>query len=369
MTGPGCGNKGGVTTTTEGPPQAARAAGLRYTTDGRPGIGRRRNGSGFVYLDADGKRVSDADELARIRGLAVPPAWTEVWISPWPNGHLQATGRDARGRKQYRYHPRWREVRDETKYHRTTAFGRALPAIRRRVERDLARPGLPREKVVAVIVRLLDVSHIRVGNPEYARDNRSFGLTTLRNRHATVSGQEIRFAFRGKGGQSRRVSVRDRRVARVVRRCRELPGQVLFQYEDDDGNLVDVTSSDVNEYLLEITGEDFTSKDFRTWSGTVLAAEALAEAGEHRSQRQATRKVTRAIEEVAEQLGNTPAVCRACYIHPDVVQAYRDGTLLDYLDPRGSRAGVKRIRGLRIEEARVLALLRAMARAGRSRAA
>jgi DNA topoisomerase I len=349
------------------PPDAARAAGLRYTTDRRPGIRRRRSGSGFVYLDAGGRRVADPDELARIRALAVPPAWTDVWICPSPNGHLQATGRDARGRKQYRYHPRWRVVRDQTKYHRTTAFGKALPTIRRRVERDLALPGLPRDKVLAVVVRLLDVSHIRVGNPEYAKDNGSFGLTTLRARHVTVSGEEIRFSFRGKGGQPRRVSVRDRRVARVVRRCRDLPGQELFQYQAEDGTPADLTSSDVNEYLFGITGQDFTSKDFRTWSGTVLAAEALAGAGGFRSQRQATRNVVRAIEAVSEVLGNTPAVCRKCYVHPDVVEAYLDGTLLDYLNPGGSRASVKRIRGLRIEEARVLALLRAKSRAARSR--
>ncbi|MGH2723659.1 MAG: DNA topoisomerase IB [Actinomycetota bacterium] len=350
------------------PPEAARAAGLRYTTDRRPGIRRRRNGPGFVYLGSDGDRVTDPGEVARIRSLAVPPAWTDVWICPSPNGHLQATGRDARGRKQYRYHPTWRRVRDETKYDRTTVFGKALPGIRRRVDRDLAERGLPKDKVL-VVVRLLDVSHIRVGNPEYARDNSSFGLTTLRGRHVQVSGEEIRFSFRGKGGQPSRVSVRDRRVARVVRRCRELPGQELFRYEGEDGTPKDVTSTDVNEYLARITGEEFTSKDFRTWSGTVLAAEALAEAGGIRTRRQATRKVVRAIEAVSGELGNTPAVCRKCYVHPDVVEAYLDGTLLDYLDPGGPKAGVRRVRGLRIEEARVLALLRDRSRAARGRAA
>lgn len=351
------------------PPEAARAAGLRYTTDGVHGITRRRNGAGFVYLGPDGKRVTDPEALVRIKALAIPPAWTDVWISLLPNGHLQATGRDARGRKQYRYHERWREVRDETKYHRTTTFARALPAIRRRVDRDLASTGLPREKVVAAVVRLLDISNIRIGNPEYARDNGSFGLTTLRSRHVKVSGERLRFSFRGKGGKRIEVAVEDRRVARIVQRCRDLPGQELFQYVGDDGDPVDVGSSDVNEYLLAVTGQDFTSKDFRTWSGTVLAAEALAGMGRFRTQRQARSKVLRAVEEVSEELGNTPAVCRKCYVHPDVVEAYLDGTLHDYMDPGGPRAQVKRIRGLRIEEARVLALLRDRSRAARRRAA
>ncbi|HEX2032221.1 MAG TPA: DNA topoisomerase IB [Actinomycetota bacterium] len=351
------------------PPEAARAAGLRYTSDRRPGIERRRNGSGFVYVGPDRNRITDPETLVRIKSLAIPPAWTDVWISPIANGHLQATGRDARGRKQYRYHERWREVRDETKYHRTTVFARALPAIRRRVDRDLASPGLPREKVVAAVVRLLDVSNIRVGNPEYARDNGSYGLTTLRGRHVKVSGERMRFSFRGKGGKRTEVAVEDRRVARIVQRCRDLPGQELFQYVGDDGQPVDVGSSDVNDYLLAVAGQDFTSKDFRTWSGTVLAAEALARMGEFRTQRQARSKIVRAVEEVSEELGNTPAVCRKCYVHPDVIEAYLDGTLHDYLDPGGPKAEVKRIRGLRVEEARVLALLRDRSRAARRKAA
>jgi DNA topoisomerase I len=350
------------------PPEAARAAGLRYTSDAIRGITRRRAGSGFTYLGPDGERISDSETLVRIRALAIPPAWTDVWISPYSNGHLQATGRDARGRKQYRYHARWRAVRDETKYHRTIAFARALPGIRRRLKRDLAEPGLPRDKVLAVVVHLLDESHIRVGNPEYARDNRSYGLTTLQNRHVKVTGSEIRFSFPGKGGKRFEIALQDPRVARVVRKCRDLPGQDLFQYVDD-GEVADVGSEDVNAYLLRISGEEFTSKDFRTWSGTVLAADALDRVGRFRSQREARSKVLRAIEEVSEELGNTPSVCRKCYVHPDVVEAYLDGTLHDYMDPAGARAAVKPVRGLRIEEARVLALLRDRSRAARRSAA
>jgi DNA topoisomerase-1 len=258
------------------PGQSARAAGLRYVTDRAPGISRRRSGKGFAYRAPDGRTLRDAAARRRIQTLAVPPAWTDVWICPDPSGHLQATGRDARGRKQYRYHPQWREVRDETKFGRLVAFAEGLPALRRRVQEDLARPGLPREKVLAAVVRLLGTTLLRVGNEEYARANQSFGLTTLRDRHAAVEGATVRFCFRGKSGKEVRVDIQDRRLARVVKRCRELPGQELFQYVDDDGQQQSVGSGDVNAYLREVTGEELSAKDFRTWGGTVLALGALA---------------------------------------------------------------------------------------------
>jgi DNA topoisomerase-1 len=307
------------------PVEAARAAGLRYVVDTAPGIRRRRAGRAFAYLDRDGRPIRDAETLGRIRSLAIPPAWSDVWICPSPRGHIQATGRDARGRKQYRYHPKWRQTRDETKYERMLAFGQALPSIRTRIEQDLARPGLPREKVLAAVVKLLEATLIRVGNDEYARQNRSFGLTTLRNRHVTVEGSTLRFRFRGKSGVSHEVGLRDRRLAGVVRRCQELPGQELLEYLDEAGQPRDVGSGDVNEYLRAISGGDFTAKDFRTWAGTVLAAQALREAEPCQDEAQAKRNVVRAIEAVAQRLGNTPAVCRKCYVHPAVIEAYLGG--------------------------------------------
>jgi DNA topoisomerase-1 len=259
------------------PVESARVAGLTYVTEGRPGLARKRARKSFIYIDADGRRVRDPATLARIGALAIPPAWRDVWICASPHGHIQAVGRDARGRKQYRYHPRWREVRDETKYARMLSFAAALPAIRARVRADLARPGLPRAKVLATVVKLLETTLIRVGNAEYARANGSFGLTTLRARHVSVRGASMRFEFRGKGGKPHAVDVRDPRLARVVKRCQELPGQELFQYVDDDGRRQSIDSADVNRYLREAAGEEFTAKDFRTWSGTVLAALALDE--------------------------------------------------------------------------------------------
>ncbi|HEX9236136.1 MAG TPA: DNA topoisomerase IB [Actinomycetota bacterium] len=339
------------------PEASAREAGLRYVSDARPGIRRKRSGRGLAYLAPDGRRVEDPATLARIGSLAVPPAWTDVWICPDPRGHLQATGRDARGRKQYRYHPKWREVRDENKYHRLIAFGLSLPTIRERVDRDLARPGLPREKVLAAVVRLLESTLIRVGNEEYARDNRSFGLTTLRDRHAEVNGGSIEFRFRGKGGRPHRVGVHDPRVARVVKRSQELPGQQLLQYVDDDGEVQDIDSDDVNEYLREITGQDFSAKDFRTWAGTVAAAWALQEFEQFDSEAQAKRNIVRAIERVAERLGNTPAVCRKCYVHPGILEAYTDGSMVRALRRR-SAAMAEEPNGLDSEESAVLALLR-----------
>jgi DNA topoisomerase I len=319
-------------------PQIARAAGLRYVSDRQPGIRRERQGESFRFVDARGKPIEDEQQLKRIRAIGIPPAWTEVWICPQLNGHIQATGRDAKGRKQYRYHPRWREVRDEAKYTRTISFGRALPAIRARVEQDLRRPGLPREKVLAAVVRLLETTLIRVGNDEYARSNRSYGLTTMRDQHVKIEdAARLRFKFRGKSGKTHDITLRDRRLAAIVRRCRDLPGQELFQYLDEQGEQRDVTSDDVNAYLREISGEDFTAKDFRTWAGTVLAAQLLStiEAGESTSQ--AKKNVTQAIEQVSARLGNTPTICRKCYVHPAVLDAYLDGSLVETLQQRAAQ--------------------------------
>jgi DNA topoisomerase-1 len=339
------------------PPAAARAAGLRYVHDDRPGIRRERAGEAWRYLDADGEAITDEATVARIRKLAIPPAWTEVWICPQANGHLQATGRDARGRKQYRYHPKWREVRDEVKYERMLKFGQALPGIRREVDRALSLPGLPREKVLATIVYLLEATMMRVGNEEYARTNKSFGLTTLRNRHVRVDGGEVEFRFRGKSGVYHKVKVHDRRLARIIARARDLPGQELFQYVDDEGETHSIDSSDVNDYLRSITGEDYTAKDFRTWSGTVLAALALQEFEKFDSETQAKKNIVRAIESVAEKLGNTPSICRKCYVHPAVLDAYLAGTVLEVLRERTEQELSEDLHALQPEEAAVLAML------------
>ncbi|MCD6027976.1 MAG: topA [Thermomicrobiales bacterium] len=309
------------------PKAAARAAGLRYTPDDIPGITRRRTGTGWSYRDPDGAVIRDPEQIERIRGIVIPPAWTEVWINPSPRGHIQATGRDARGRKQYRYHPQWRASRDETKFSRMVAFATALPGIRERVEADLGRPGLPREKTLAVVVRLLDESLIRVGNAEYARDNASYGLTTLRDKHVDVEGSMIHFTFPGKSGKVHDVDVRDRRVARLVKRLQDLPGQHLFQYLDDDGERQSVDSGDVNAYLHEIAGEGFTAKDFRTWAGTVLAARSLRDLGPFETESAMKSNIVAAVDAVAARLGNTRAVCRAAYIHPAVLLGYERGEL------------------------------------------
>jgi DNA topoisomerase I len=303
----------------------ARAAGLRHVHDDRPGLRRIPAKNGFRYADADGRPVRDAATLARIRALAIPPAWRDVWICPSPDGHLQATGRDAKGRKQYRYHPRWRHVRDDVKYERMLAFGLALPAIRAQVDAALALPGLPRDKVLATVVHLLQATMMRIGNEEYVRDNRSYGLTTLRNRHVRIDGSKVRFRFRGKSGVQHDVTVTDRRLARIIRRTRDLPGQDLFQYVDDEGQLHSIGSGDVNDYLRAISGSDYTAKDFRTWHGSVLAAQALLACGPAASAADAKKNVVRAVEAVARRLGNTPAVCRKCYVHPAVIDAYLGG--------------------------------------------
>jgi DNA topoisomerase-1 len=341
------------------PVASAHSAGLRYVHDDRPGIERKGSGKRFRYIHPDGTLVRDATELRRIRSLAIPPAWTNVWICPYANGHLQATGRDGEGRKQYRYHPRWRATRDETKYDRMIAFGQALPRIRARVEQDLAQTGLPRTKVLATVVRLLETTLIRVGNEEYARENGSFGLTTLRNQHVNVEGQSVEFSFRGKSGIRHTIRVDDRRLARIVQRCQDLPGQELFQYLDKDGTPHDIDSADVNAYLQEIAGEEFTAKDFRTWAGTVLAARALQEFESFDSEALAKRNIVTAIESVSRRLGNTKAVCRKCYVHPAVINAYLDGSLLDTLRQRVESEIAASLAELPPEEAAVLAFLQA----------
>jgi DNA topoisomerase-1 len=339
------------------PPAAAKAAGLRYVQAGKPGIARERAGESFRYRDAGGDLVDDEQTLARIKSLAIPPAWTDVWICAQANGHLQATGRDAKGRKQYRYHPKWRTVRDDSKYERMLNFGKALPHIRREVDRGLSLPGLPREKVLATIVYLLEATMMRIGNEEYARTNKSFGLTTLRSRHVRIDGSDVEFRFRGKSGVYHQVKVHDRRLARIIRRTRDLPGQELFHYVDDDGATHTIDSADVNEYLRTITGEDYTAKDFRTWSGTVLAALALQEFEKFDSQAQAKKNIVRAIESVAEKLGNTPSICRKCYVHPAVLEAYLDGTIVEALRARTEQELTEELHALQPEEAAVVAML------------
>ena len=343
--------------TDAGSRNSARTAGLRYVSDATPGIRRRRSGRGFTFIDGEGGRVGDADTLRRIRALAIPPAWTEVWICPIAHGHLQATGRDARDRKQYRYHPRWRLERDRTKYARMLDFARALPAIRARVAADLARPGLPRAKVLAAVVRLLETTRIRVGNDEYARTNKSFGLTTLRARHVSISGATLCFRFVGKGARRHAVAVRDSQLARIVRHCQELPGADLFKYVDEHGAHQIVGSADVNAYLREIAGDDVTAKDFRTWAGTVLAARALREVPAFNSERQAKRNILRAIEGVAAQLGNTSDICRKSYVHPGILDAYLDRASVHGPWRRAERRVNPSHVGLRPEEASVVALL------------
>jgi len=315
---------------------------LHYVDDSQPGLRREREGDHFVYFTAKGALIEDPAVIKRINALAVPPAYTDVWICADPRGHLQATGRDARGRKQYRYHARWREVRDENKYARMVAFGNALPKLRKQLESHLALPGLDRNKIMATVIYLLDTTLIRVGNSQYARDNKSYGLTTLRNRHVEVKGSAIEFHFRGKSGVEHRVSVKDKRVARIVKRCLELPGQHLFQYLDDQGERHTVTSSDINAYLQDMTGADFTAKDYRTWAGSALALAMLREL-HWQPEPEAKRQIVEMVKAVARTLGNTPAVCRRCYIHPAVLERYVLGELAKLPKPRKRK-------GLRLEE-------------------
>jgi DNA topoisomerase-1 len=339
-------------------PEAAREMGLRYVSDRMRGVTREARGKNFIYRGADGKPLTEPATLARIKHLAIPPAWTRVWISPYENGHIQATGRDARGRKQYRYHSRWREQRDENKFERMMGFARVLPRIRRRVARDLKKPGMPREKVLATVVRLLEVTLIRVGNDEYARANKSYGLTTMRNRHVRVGQGDIRFSFRGKSGKRHEISVHDPQLAKIVRRCQDMPGQDLFEYEEE-GEPRDVTSEDVNDYLRMAAGKDYTAKDFRTWAGTVLAAIALRQFKGVAKGARAKKNIVTAVEAVAQMLGNTPAVCRKCYIHPEVLNSYLAGQTIETVKQRLTEKLDKSLSQLKPDEAAVMALLRA----------
>ena len=337
-------------------PEHAKAAGLRHVTDARPGIRRKGAGRGFRYIGLDGKPIRDRDEIRRIKALVIPPAWTDVWICPKPNGHILATGRDAKGRKQYRYHPRYRKIRDETKFDRMLAFSEVLPSIRVRVERDLLQDGLPREKVLATVVRLLEKTLIRIGSDAYAKENRSFGLTTLRRRHVAVSGSKLTFEFTGKSGVEHSVKITDRRLATIVQHCQTLPGQELFQYLDEDGKRQDVDSGDINSYLREITGQDFTAKDFRTWAGTMYAATALRTMGPAETQRETQVNIVCAIDLVAVRLGNTREVCRKYYVHPRVIEAYQQGTVAQTPGPHSKKRKPRKGQ-LRRDEVAVLDLL------------
>ena len=340
------------------PVQSARDAGLRYVSDTAPGIRRKRHGKNFRYIQPDGARVKDSETLARIRSLVIPPAWNDVWICSLPKGHLQATGRDIKGRKQSKYHPRWREVRDETKYERMLIFGVALPTIRERVDHDLALPGLPRLKVLATILHLMERTLIRVGNEEYARANQSYGLTTMRNRHVDVKGPTVTFTFKGKSGVRHTIDLEDRRIAKIVQRCQDVPGYELFQYVDSDGAYHAIDSADVNAYLREISSEEFTAKDFRTWAGTVLACRALQEFEMYSSATQAKKNIAQAVKDVATRLGNTPTVCRKCYIHPVVIESYLRGKLKTLRGRAAKASDDDRPAALRREEAALMKLLR-----------
>lgn len=340
------------------PIEVARAAGLRYVLDNGPGISRIKHGRGFSYHHPNGEKITDKETLERIQSLRIPPAWRNVWICPNPNGHIQVTGRDERNRKQYIYHPRWREVRDENKFGRMIAFGHALPRIRQRVEEDLSRPGLPREKVLAAVVRLLETTLIRVGNDEYARTNDSYGLTTMKDEHATVEGVRVEFQFRGKRGKFHAVDLKDRRLANIVKRSQELPGEELFQYLDENCQPRDVGSGDINDYLREITGEDFTAKDFRTWGATALTLLAFQEFETFKSKSEARRNIASTMRRVSERLGNTPAICRKSYVHPDIIASYVDGTLEEGLLGAVSQALEQEGEGLDAVEIAVLRLLR-----------
>jgi DNA topoisomerase I len=351
------------------PAKLAKESQLRYVIDDSPGITRKRTAKGFVYINAQGRVLRQTKHLRRIKSMAIPPAWEHVWISPWADSHLQATGRDVRGRKQHRYHPRWREVRDQTKFDRMSAFGRVLPSLRRRLKRDLARPGLPREKVLATVVKLLEATLIRIGNEEYARHNRSYGLTTMRSKHVKVKGTKIQFEFRGKGGKAFNLDFNDRRLARIVNHCQDLRGQELFQYVDHEGGHRTINSSDVNNYLREVTREDFTAKDFRTWAGTVLAARALREMKQVDSNAHIKRNLIKAIETVAKKLGNTRSVCRNCYIHPAVVDSYLDGTLHKVLTEKENHQSKLSVNQLNSDESAVLAILEQQSKAEAKRKA
>jgi len=340
------------------PQDIAEQEGLKYVTDNKPGITRKRNGDHFVYFDKDNQKITDEKLITRIQSIGIPPAYEHVWICPQANGHIQATGFDARGRKQYRYHSKWRMVRDENKFHHMLHFGEVLPKIRQQVAEHLKQSGLSREKVMATVISLLEKTLIRVGNAEYARDNSSYGLTTLRRKHVHVEGTKISFQFTGKSGKKWNLSLHDRRIASVVKRCADIPGYELFKYIADDGSVKDVGSADVNAYLKEITGENFTAKDFRTWFGTILAALALNEFEKYDSTAQAKKNVVRAIEHVSQQLGNTPAICRKCYIHPEILNTYLNGELADMVQQQINEKIKQEYAHLSDEEIMVLIFLK-----------
>ncbi|NJL21218.1 MAG: DNA topoisomerase IB [Leptolyngbyaceae cyanobacterium SM1_3_5] len=342
------------------PVAAANAVGLRYVSDDSPGITRKRSrkDDSFVYTNPNGQRVRDRQTLERIQALGIPPAWEQVWICPIENGHLQATGRDAKGRKQYRYHALWRQIRDQTKFTKMIAFSEVLPKLRQRIDHDLSLPGLPKEKVLATVLRLMEMTRIRVGNEEYAKTNNSFGLTTMQDDHVDISGSTVRFQFRGKSGVEHDIEVRDRRLANIIKRCRDIAGQELFQYIDDNGNRQSIDSGDVNEYLQEVTGQDFTAKDFRTWAGTVLAARELHEIGVCASQTEAKKAIVQAIKTVSQHLGNRPATCRKYYVHPTILDCYLDGSLCQMVQQHLDRELAVDPHGLRQEEFAVVMLLK-----------
>lgn len=340
------------------PVESAEAIGLTYVTDEGAGIQRQKQGDGFQYIGVDGKPLTKPEEIRRIESLGIPPAWEGVWICPDADGHLQATGRDAKGRKQYRYHPKWRSLRDQTKFTRMIAFSEAIPKIRERLEHDLARPGLPQEKVLATVVQLMELTRIRVGNEEYAKTNKSFGLTTMRDRHVDIDGATIRFKFRGKSGVEHDIELKDRRLARIVKRCQDIPGQELFQYIDKDGQRQSINSGDINNYLREITGEDFTAKDFRTWAGTVLAARELHGMGVCESVTATKKAIVQAIKTVAEHLGNRPATCRKYYVHPAILDAFELGSLFEVMASHLQQDDDEISHQLRCEEQAVVLLLK-----------
>ncbi|PZR75394.1 MAG: DNA topoisomerase I [Chthoniobacterales bacterium] len=339
------------------PVEVAEDAGLRYVSDDQPGYTRKNQGDDFDYFDTDGKPIRDETRLLRIRRLAIPPAYKDVWICPSANGHIQATARDARGRKQYRYHERWIEARDENKYDRMLVFGQALPKIRRRVNKDMDLAELPQNKVLATIVHLLGRTFIRIGNEEYARENKSFGLTTMQNKHVDIKGVKVTFDFKGKSGVKHEIDVDDRRLAKIIRKLQDLPGQDIFQYEDEAGERRNITSQDVNDYLREITGEEFTAKDFRTWGGTVLTAMALNAQGPVEDKAQAKKNIKDAIAAVSKILGNTPSICRKCYVHPVVLESYLNGDMIEGLKQKTEEALSENLENLRSEEAVVMSFL------------
>ncbi len=339
------------------PLESAAEAGLRYVSGSGPCIQRVRRGKSFSYVGPDGKPLRDPKHLERIRSLVIPPAWSNVWICPSPNGHLQAVGWDVKGRKQYRYHPLYRAVRDQAKFSRMIAFGTVLAIVRRRVEQDLALRGLPKQKVLATVVRLLETTYIRVGNEEYAKENDSFGLTTMKDKHVRIAGETVLFRFRGKSGQEHRIELTDRRLARIVKQCQELPGYELFQYINGAGEICSVDSGDVNRYIREITGQDFTAKDFRTWAGTVLAARALHEAGPCPNEREGKRAIVAATKQVAQRLGNRPATCRKYYIHPAIYDAYSDKSLFSMMQQGEQQHTAYSGLGLRPEEYAVMVII------------